>query len=107
MSWKGRADSALGGGLSLVAHMSALCTHRRSPLTLPRRCAGSYFGERALIKDEPRAATVTATAPSRCLAMDRAAFLRLLGPITDLLARNMEVYTKYTAGMFSPKPSSN
>lgn len=28
--------------------------------------------------------------------MDRAAFLRLLGPITDLLARNLDMYTRYT-----------
>lgn len=58
--------------------------------------AGSYFGERALITDEPRAATITAVADSKCLAMDRAAFLRLLGPITDLLARNLDMYTRYT-----------
>jgi cAMP-dependent protein kinase regulator len=59
--------------------------------------AGSYFGERALIKDEPRAATVSAVVPSKCLAMDRAAFLRLLGPINELLARNMDVYATYLA----------
>lgn len=68
------------------------------------RC-GSYFGERALIKDEPRAATVTAVALSKCLAMDRAAFLRLLGPITELLHRNLEVYSRYASGT-TPRVSS-
>lgn len=58
---------------------------------------GAYFGERALITDEPRAATITAVVDSKCLAMDRAAFLRLLGPITELLARNMDLYARYTA----------
>jgi cAMP-dependent protein kinase regulator len=65
---------------------------------------GSYFGERALIKDMPRAATVTAVSDAKLLAMDRAAFLRLLGPITDLLARNMELYDAYTAAALARSP---
>jgi CRP-like cAMP-binding protein len=60
-----------------------------------RMMRGSYFGERALLTDAPRAATVTAVIDTRCLAMDRAAFVRLMGPLTDLLKRNMEVYDKY------------
>lgn len=63
---------------------------------------GCYFGERALITDEPRAATVTAVKDSKCLAMDRAAFIRLLGPITEILARNMEVYAQYIAQARTP-----
>lgn len=65
--------------------------------------AGAYFGERALITDAPRAATVTAVADSKLLAMDRAAFLRLLGPIADLLARNFELYERYTASAQTPR----
>jgi CRP-like cAMP-binding protein len=34
---------------------------------------------------QPRAATVTAVSQSKCATMDRAAFLRLLGPMKDLL----------------------
>lgn len=71
----------------------------------PRLGPGSYFGERAMIKDEPRAATVTACTPSRCLAMDRASFLRLLGPISAILRRNLDLYTQYGAGLVSPKPT--
>jgi cAMP-dependent protein kinase regulator len=56
-------------------------------------------------QDEPRAATVTAVALSKCLAMDRAAFLRLLGPITELLHRNLEVYSRYASGT-TPRVSS-
>ena len=47
----------------------------------PRLGPGSFFGERALLSNEPRAATVTAVLPSVLLAMDRAAFVRMLGPI--------------------------
>jgi cAMP-dependent protein kinase regulator len=57
--------------------------------------SGSYFGERALIMDVPRAATVTAVTDSKLLAMDRASFLRLLGPIQDILARSIETYERY------------
>jgi CRP-like cAMP-binding protein len=63
----------------------------------PRMGRGAYFGERALLFDAPRAATVTAVADTKCLAMDRAAFVRIMGPLTDLLSRNMEVYDKFVS----------
>ena len=34
---------------------------------------------------QPRAATITAVEGSRCVTIDRATFLRLLGPMKDLL----------------------
>jgi cAMP-dependent protein kinase regulator len=40
---------------------------------------GDYFGERALVLDEPRAANVKAVGEINVAAMDRAAFERLLG----------------------------
>ena len=56
---------------------------------------GAYFGELALITDKPRAATVIAADDNvRCVALDRAAFVRLMGPCSDILKRNMEVYKK-------------
>lgn len=61
----------------------------------PRLTPGAYFGERALLTDAPRAATITAVVPSRCVAMDRAAFHRLLGPLQDLLQRNAAIYAQY------------
>jgi CRP-like cAMP-binding protein len=56
---------------------------------------GDYFGERALIMDERRAATVTAVTPTLCQAIDRATFKRLLGPLEDVLRANMAVYEQY------------
>lgn len=61
----------------------------------PRLVPGSYFGEVALINDQPRAATITAVKPSKVAAMDRAAFMRLLGPMKALLRRNMDLYGQY------------
>lgn len=43
--------------------------------------AGEYFGELALLKGEPRAATVTAKSELRCATIDRDSFKRLLGPL--------------------------
>jgi len=56
---------------------------------------GDYFGERALVKDEPRAANVIAKSDCKCVSLDRHSVKRLLGPLEKLLQRNMEVYDKY------------
>ena len=57
---------------------------------------GSYFGERALIKNEHRAANVIAETDCTIVSMDRHAVKRLLGPLEQLLRRNMEMYEKFT-----------
>ena len=49
----------------------------------------SYFGERALITDEPRAAHVTAATEVVCMALDRVTFLDLLGPLTEVMDHNL------------------
>jgi cAMP-dependent protein kinase regulator len=46
---------------------------------------GMFFGELALLKNEPRAATVTATSKCKLLWLDRGAFRRLLGSVDQLL----------------------
>lgn len=56
---------------------------------------GSYFGELALIKNEPRAASVIAKTDCRLLSLDRMSFKRLLGPIENILKRNSDAYIKY------------
>lgn len=55
-----------------------------------------YFGELALLRDEPRAATIKTTSATTIVAyIDRLAFKRLLGPLEKILQRNAERYTKY------------
>ncbi|GES99402.1 cAMP-dependent protein kinase type I regulatory subunit isoform X3 [Rhizophagus clarus] len=59
---------------------------------LPGLNVGSYFGELALINDQPRKATVVARGPVRVAALRRDAFVRLLGPIMDIFRRNAAEY---------------
>jgi cAMP-dependent protein kinase regulator len=56
---------------------------------------GDYFGERALLKNEPRAANIIAESKLQVVLLDRKSFRRLLGPIDQILMRNMENYSKY------------
>lgn len=52
------------------------------------RSTAQYFGERALLNNEPRAATVKVTSKdAKALALDKEAFDLLLGPLEDILAR--------------------
>lgn len=58
--------------------------------------SGDYFGERALIKKEPRAATIEAVSDElEVVSLDKDSFNRLLGPIENLMKRNMEMYAKH------------
>ena len=58
--------------------------------------AGEYFGERSLIKGEPRYANIEVTSDMcKVLSLDRNSFKRLLGPIEKILERNIEKYQKF------------
>lgn len=65
------------------------------PIEVGRLGPSEYFGEVALLLDRPRAATVTARGPLRCVKLDRGRFERVLGPISDILKRNMLQYNSY------------
>lgn len=55
---------------------------------------GDYFGELALLKDQPRAATIVVTSDeAKVLWLDKKSFTRMLGPLKDILGRRADVYT--------------
>jgi len=53
---------------------------------------GGYFGERALLTNQPRAANVIAMGNVKCVQLGREKFTRLLGPCEDILRRNLDTY---------------
>lgn len=51
---------------------------------------GDFFGEMALLRAEPRAATIAAQGSLKCLTLNRITFTRLLGPLQERLALEMD-----------------
>lgn len=66
--------------------------------------SGDYFGERALIKGEPRAANIIVVSPNaKVISLDRVSFGRLLGPIEPLLQRNIAKYKQFIGDLPAKK----
>lgn len=56
-----------------------------------------YFGEIALLLDRPRAASVIARGPLKCVKLDRGRFERVLGFCADILKRNITQYNSFVS----------
>lgn len=67
------------------------------PTTVKDYGPSDYFGERALLKSEPRAANVISTSELKVATIDRDSFMRLLGPLDTILQRNMDQYIAHAA----------
>jgi len=64
------------------------------PVEVMQYSAGNYFGELAMLRDEPRAASVKVTSDTaKVLSLDRRSFERLLGPLRELLLKKAVEYT--------------
>ncbi|KAI8621947.1 camp-dependent protein kinase regulatory subunit [Chytriomyces sp. MP71] len=55
---------------------------------------GDYFGELALLTDQPRQATIRASGRLKVATMGKKAFVRLLGPVVDIIKRNANDYAQ-------------
>eukprot|EP00450_Noctiluca_scintillans_P027125 CAMPEP_0194519468 /NCGR_PEP_ID=MMETSP0253-20130528/53134_1 /TAXON_ID=2966 /ORGANISM="Noctiluca scintillans" /LENGTH=405 /DNA_ID=CAMNT_0039363613 /DNA_START=42 /DNA_END=1259 /DNA_ORIENTATION=+ len=55
--------------------------------------AGDYFGELALLKNQPRAASViVGSGMAKVLSLDRQSFTKMLGPLQHILSKNVQNY---------------
>jgi cAMP-dependent protein kinase regulator len=90
-----------GNDFFIIVEGTAIVTQCRSdgedPVEVGRLGPSDYFGEIALLLDRPRAATVTARGPLKCVKLDRGRFERVLGPCSDILKRNIQQYNSYVS----------
>ncbi|KAI1321587.1 hypothetical protein EDD11_003067 [Mortierella claussenii] len=68
------------------------CNDEGVEYAMPGLAAGQYFGELALLNDMPRAATVRAKGRLKCATLGKRAFVRLLGPVVEIIKRNSGNY---------------
>jgi len=72
--------------------------------------SGDYFGELALLNNEPRQASVIAKDNVKCLTIGREHFDQVMGPCEDLLRRNIGSYKSYeelVTSLKNPVPMEN
>lgn len=50
--------------------------------------------ELALLTNKPRAASIIAKGRLKCATLGKKAFVRLLGPVVDIIKRNAENYAR-------------
>eukprot|EP00960_Hanusia_phi_P028887 747641-Hanusia_phi.AAC.1 len=63
---------------------------------------GDYFGELALIRNEPRAANVIAVTRCKVCIIDKQAFVRLLGPCLEIMGRRIHLYESFLDEEMTP-----
>jgi cAMP-dependent protein kinase regulator len=80
----------------IISEGTAVCTKQLTPSDPAQEIgvlgSGAYFGEIALLTTRPRQATVTAKGSVTCLTLDRKTFKRVMGPLENILKRNIDQY---------------
>ena len=75
------------GGEAIATQQVTDSHGKSSAVEVARLFPGDFFGDKALIQDECIPASVHAVLACQCVCLDRTAFIRLVGPIEELLAR--------------------
>ena len=89
-----------GNFFYIIKSGEAVCTQSDATgaqVEVGRLGPGNYFGEIALLTTKPRQATVRAVGNLKVLSLDRATFTRVMGPLDELMKRNMAQYNKFAA----------
>ncbi|KAJ8659676.1 hypothetical protein O0I10_004655 [Lichtheimia ornata] len=84
-----------GHNFYLIEDGVALCYKKSfdgSLIQVNKLGKGDYFGELAMLYENPRAATVVADGILKCVTLNKGAFNRLLGPVIDVLQCNSKSY---------------
>ena len=89
-------EGDVGDDFFLIHEGKVKCTHndndKKKEQLLLELGPGDYFGEMALMLDEPRHANVEAVTPRVvCFKISRFDFVRLFGPLKDLLQQQMRI----------------
>ncbi len=95
-------EGEVGDQFFILSEGTAIATKTLTPGQEPQKVMdynkGDYFGERALLMNEARAANIVVTSDEGvAVSLERDAFMRLLGPLEDILKRNMTIYEEYTS----------
>jgi len=94
-------EGEVGTAFYFISEGTAIATKKLGngePTKVKDYAKGQYFGERALLTNENRAANIVVTSDEcMVLALERSTFNRLLGSLNDILSRNMSDYAKYAA----------
>ena len=88
-------EGADGSDFYIIISGEAIATkslNGAAPTQVKAYGPSDYFGERALLLSEPRAANVIAQTEVKVATIDRDSFQRLLGPLDTILQRNMDQY---------------
>eukprot|EP00347_Sterkiella_histriomuscorum_P007226 403349777 len=92
-------EGELGNVFYIISEGEAIATKTLEAGQPPKQVMsykpGDYFGELALLRNEPRAANVIATTKVKVVLLERNSFKRLLGPLDNILKRNMDAYQNY------------
>jgi cAMP-dependent protein kinase regulator len=94
-----------GDSFYIIEKGKVVVTKGDPPLEVKSCGEGDYFGELALLTDQPRAANVRAVGTVKVLCLNRDDFANLMGPCEEILKRNMQLYKEVELSL-APKPQS-
>jgi len=83
-------------GMYFVEEGQVRVTIRKSgrEVDVSKVAKGKYFGEKALVENSPRTASVYALGNVSVAFLERESFERLLGPCINIMKREMKTYKK-------------